>query len=169
MKKTMKILFPTDFSELANEVFFVAAEYVRQLGGRMILIHVVDNIQDSSFFARVGFPERKFHRREGSPQHKAFEELLKDERAHGLVVRPLLAVGVPDVEIVNRAKRHQVDLIIMSTHGRSGMGRFLLGSVAESVVRKAPCPVLTLNPVFLSNFKKGETRLSLIEIEGAGL
>ena len=67
------------------------------------------------------------------------------EARQGRIVRSM-EDGVPFLEIVRYAKEHEIDLIVLATHGRSALAQVLLGSVAERVVRKAPCPVLTVRP-----------------------
>jgi len=74
----------------------------------------------------------------------AFERVLKDQRLAGLKVQTAVREGAPFYEIVRFARELDVDLIVMGTHGHRGLAHVLLGSVTEKVVRKAPCPVLTV-------------------------
>jgi len=71
-------------------------------------------------------------------------QLESDLRARGLPVRTLLGIGAADEVILDAAKKHQVDMIVMSTHGRTGLAHALLGSITEKVMRGAPCPVMTI-------------------------
>jgi nucleotide-binding universal stress UspA family protein len=83
------------------------------------------------------------------PEPAAQEELDRLEVPGAEQVRQVVREvqsGPPFVEIVRYAKEHDVDLIVMGTHGRTGIAHALIGSVAEKVVRKAPCPVLTVRP-----------------------
>ena len=158
MKTAFKILVPIDFSDLSKEAFFVACDIAKRLQGRLLILHVVDYVTPSLFFAEGMVPPESHTEFLDFriAKEKQLEELMEDERARGLWIHPIFTTGVPTEEIVERARRHKADLIVMSTHGRTGISHFLLGSVAEGVIRKAPCPVLTLNPAVLSHMKKEE-------------
>lgn len=75
---------------------------------------------------------------------KEFENFLPPEIGHDVWVRKLLRVGEPFAEIIHEAREGAVDLIVMATHGRTGISHSLLGSIAEKVVQRASCPVLTI-------------------------
>ncbi len=118
------VLFATDFSAASEAAFRLAHAYARQLGARLHLLHVV-------------------------PQKAATEPVPQIQELAGRlgVEVPIVTAvesGAPAVEIVRYAERHGVGLIIVGTHGRTGVTRALLGSVAERVARTAPCPVLTV-------------------------
>lgn len=123
-KIVKEILFATDFSESSDAAARVAREYARQFGARLHALHVVWPAADTT---------------ESPLLSKLAEEL-------GAEVPVVAAVesGAPAGRIVHYAERHGIDLIVLGTHGRTGMTRALLGSVAERVVRTAPCPVLTV-------------------------
>jgi universal stress protein A len=120
-----QILFATDLSPCSEEAQHVAQDYARQLGARLHLFHVVWPTMDPSPKPRL-------------------EALAAELRAHVPVVTAIES-GVPVAErIVDYADHHAIDLIVLGTHGRTGFSRALIGSVAERVVRTAPCPVLTV-------------------------
>ncbi|MCK6626823.1 MAG: universal stress protein [Anaerolineae bacterium] len=77
----------------------------------------------------------------------ALDELAAELRLHQLKVTPVVEVGLPAEAIVDYARQHEVSLIVMSTHGRTGLARWVYGSVADKVLRGAPCPVLLVRAV----------------------
>ena len=140
----MKILHPTDFSECAVEAETLAVRLARPLDGEIIL-----------FQALVETPlygEGLLNMREAQSiydaQRKWAEDTLEARcgqlKQSGVKARWRLEVGAPFAEIVRAAEEEGADLIVMGTHGRSGLNRLLLGSVAERVIRLAPCPVVTV-------------------------
>ncbi len=85
-------------------------------------------------------------------------EQLKASKEHEVSLRPAVRVGVEDIEISKLAREEQIDLIVMGTHGRTGLAHALLGSVAERVVRRAPCAVLTVKPPAIKRMKAPKRR-----------
>lgn len=161
MEKRLKILAPVDFSELSKDAFFAAVELAKKLNAKVIVMHVIDYIPGSPFFLEGSLPEsREYLVDVRISKERELDHLIEDERVRGVPIHSVFVVGVAEKEIVEKAKRYRADLIVMSTHGRTGVSHFLLGSVAEQVVRKAPCPVLTLNPHVLDAFKKEELTVS---------
>jgi nucleotide-binding universal stress UspA family protein len=133
------ILFPTDFSEQSMAAFHLASALARDHRANMTVLHVREiPVVPFAEFGSVP-PE------DVPPRTELLERLGKFEPPDDSInVEYVLAEGVPAEEIVTTAKDRGCDLIVMATHGRTGLGRLLLGSVAEEVMRKAPCPVLTL-------------------------
>jgi nucleotide-binding universal stress UspA family protein len=131
------ILHPTDFSPQADYAYRLASALARDHGAHLIIMHVrvVPTVAYGEFAALPPEPE------EGLDNLK---ERLQQMKPHGCAVEYMLAEGVPAEEIVNIARDKHCDLIVMGTHGRTGLGRLLMGSVAELVVRRAACPVLTV-------------------------
>ncbi len=119
------VLFPTDFSAASEVAALVASEMARQQGVRLHIVHVVPPVTD---------PWDSAERLE-----RAAAGLGKDLR-----VETALLSGRVAHQIIGYARDKGVGLIVLGTHGRTGVSRALLGSVAESVVRLAPCPVLTV-------------------------
>src|SRR5205814_939121 len=133
------ILHPTDFSELASQALVIAADLARRYQAELLVLHVAETIGPGP----VAFGEVA-----GELEPEGARRLL-DEDLHryaplpvGVPGRYLTAVGDPTVEIVRAAREHRCDLIVLGTHGRTGLIRVLSGSIAEEVIRHAPCPVL---------------------------
>lgn len=132
------IVLATDFSDYASDATRYAVSIARDTGAT---VHVVHTVEDPPHSADRGFGGFEA---EGEVESDAEQTLAKVELpAEVPVVRKLLH-GAPDAEIVKYAKEVGADLVVLGTHGHTGLMRVLLGSVAESVVRKAHCPVLTV-------------------------
>ena len=145
MVKLEKILCPTDFSELSVGAVNYAVLLAETFGARLHLLHVVD--QAYQYWMAMG-PETV-------PAGPTPDELIKtttkqmEDFAGQYVPEKLQASkevisGRPFLEIIRVAKERKSDLIVIGTHGRGALRQVLLGSVAEKVVRKAPCPVLSV-------------------------
>lgn len=134
-----KILHPTDFSPRSEYARGLAAFLARDQGTELLLLHVVEPPQAIGQVGRLVPPVP-----EGTKE-RAWEQLLQVWPAEpARRVQHLLAEGEPATEILRTAREQDCDLIVMGTHGRTGLDRFVLGSVAEQVVRQAGCPVLTV-------------------------
>jgi nucleotide-binding universal stress UspA family protein len=131
------ILHPTDFSDDSAEAARIALAVARDRGARLVVLHVAPReIADGRFI--VGPTPHAF--REQLWDHlRRFE--VAEPRVH---IEPILKEGTPAAEILRTAQESHCDLIVMGTHGRSGLGCVLMGSVAESVLRSAECPVLVV-------------------------
>jgi nucleotide-binding universal stress UspA family protein len=134
------ILHPTDFSSRSDYAFQLACALARAQGARVVVLHVAAPpppvvtpggvITDPAYGDyEQGVCQRLCELRAPDPQ---------------VGVEHRLAEGEPATEILKVAQEVNAELIVMGTHGRTGLGRLLLGSVAEQVLRKAPCPVLTV-------------------------
>ena len=140
----MKILHPTDFSECAAQAQATAVGLVEQLGGEIVLFQV---LVESMLFGEevLSLPKvRTVYEAQRKWAEETLESRAGDLRQRGVKASWRLQVGVPFEEIVKVAAEERVDMIVMGTHGRSGLNRALLGSVAERVIRLAPCPVLSV-------------------------
>jgi nucleotide-binding universal stress UspA family protein len=133
------ILHPTDFSDRAGYAFRVACALARAGGARLVILHVAQPLWTLGGIQGVP-PVPLEYGREG------LEELLRRLQPPdpAVAVEHRLELGDPAAEILRAARECSCDLIVMGTHGRGGLGRLLMGSVAEAVVRQAPCPVLTV-------------------------
>ncbi len=137
-----RILVPIDFSEHSKNALKYAIPFARQFKASIDLIYVVEpTIYPADFsFGQIGFPDvEKELRIHGSEE---LENLIKNEIAGKVISRKVIRTGKPFYEINQYALEEDIDLIIIATHGHSGMEHILFGSTAEKVVRKAPCPVL---------------------------
>lgn len=138
--KLKTILVPTDFSKASKKALQYAISFAKQFNAGLILLYVLQPHYVAGEFGAVDFPVL-----EADLQRSSGKQLtaLAAKGVRGLVpVKTLVRTGLPVDEIVDAAKGMKVDLIILSTHGRTGLKHVLLGSVAENVVRHAPCPVL---------------------------
>ncbi len=133
-----KILVPTDFSPSSDAVLPQVTALARGSGATVILLHVEEPpLPYGGGEAVYGVPELNVE-----PVERMLERVVLPDPSIPVVRR--LAIGDAATEIVRVAKEEQVDLIVMSTHGRTFLSRLLMGSVAEVVVRRAHCPVLTV-------------------------
>ena len=137
------ILVPTDFSTAAEQALAYAIRLARTFNARLTLLHVIQPIPMGGVDMGVALPEAYLQEVEEAAQG-SMEEALARVTAAGLTAEQGVLYGVPFQEIVETAKARQVDLIIMGTQGRTGLMHVLLGSVAERVVRLAPCSVLVV-------------------------
>lgn len=133
------ILTPTDFSEHAQQAVTAAFELAQTFGTRLSLLHV---IEVPAYAIEAALPLEELER---AARHELALLLPEAETTHVGVTR-LVELGVPYRRILESATAEQADMIVMATHGRTGLGHLVLGSVAERVVRLAPCPVLTIRP-----------------------
>jgi universal stress protein A len=141
-RQLKKILCPVDFSNDSFTALDYAADFARQNQGQLILLHVVDNpLADQYGPIRQNFYAEVEHALEKSKQMLA--EAVQAHAA-GVAYEAIVKRGNPYEEIIDLANSHHADMIVMSTHGRTGPQRLVIGSVAEKVVRTAPCPVLTV-------------------------
>ena len=139
----MKILLPLDGSELSESAIPYAVELARRNQGQLLLLRAVDPFVSSAPGLQPSLSLRL--------QEHAMSEVaryLKDVegRCTGLPVESRSSLGSPRDEIAHTAARENCQLIVMASHGRSGPARWLLGSVAEGVLRQTPCPVLLVRP-----------------------
>lgn len=140
-----RILVPTDFSKHSHNALAYAAAFAEKFGAELYLLHVV---QDMALFipeaVSVAPPAVPPIEQMSAAVHAALVRLVHDNDLGRLRVHCEVREGTPFYEIIQYARAADIDLIIMGTHGRSGLVHVLLGSVSERVVRKAPCPVLTV-------------------------
>lgn len=137
MSATKKILFPTDFSECSDAGLEHASTLAASMGASLLIVHVEEPpLAYAGGEMYYGTPE---------PDTRVLEEMLRKVRPADptIAVDHRLIVGSPAHAICDLAEQEGVDMIVMGTHGRTGLKRLLMGSVAEHVVRWAPCPVLT--------------------------
>ncbi len=137
-----KILIPTDFSETAQAATQYAVELAKKFNAKLYLLHVIeDPIVYMPMFESYALPPKEDFENFAKTR---LENWILDEDKVGLDVETSWVHGNPFVDILKFGKRESVDLIVVGTHGRSFTAHLLLGSVAEKVVRKASCPVLTV-------------------------
>ena len=141
------ILVPHDFSSSANHAAAIARDEAKQHGGVIILLHVIELPHQLDADALVAGENGEMRSLKDFALGKA-EEHLGDlaERLgkDGVTATPIVRIGVPVDEIERAIDEHHVDVIVMGTHGRTGIRKLIAGSVAERVVRMSKVPVLTI-------------------------
>lgn len=150
-----KVLVPIDFSDYSKNALRYAVQFAKQFKAKIFLVYVVEPMIYPADFSmgQVAIPSM-----DADVQTRAEEEL--QNLAKSLVdksteVETIIRTGKPFVEIIETANEKDIDLIIIATHGHTGVEHLLFGSTAEKVVRKAPCPVLTLRePIKGFHFNK---------------
>jgi nucleotide-binding universal stress UspA family protein len=149
MLRLNRILAPTDFSEYSDHALRFAAEMAGQFGAKLFLLHVVSNeALESIAKAHVPpYPVDRVYEDLTQEIHEQYVKHVPSELRRNLETEFLVLPGVPFLEIIRVARMKGVELIVMATHGRTGLSHALMGSVTEKVVRKAPCPVLSIRPV----------------------
>jgi nucleotide-binding universal stress UspA family protein len=131
-----KVLAPTDFSELSAHGVRYACQLAKEMGAELIFFNVV--VLDES---------NAVDKREMEQHRKRLREFVAEKVADacvGLKTRQLVEPGQPFGSIVDCAEKERADLIVMSSHGRSGLSRMLIGSVTDKILRGSPCPVLVV-------------------------
>jgi nucleotide-binding universal stress UspA family protein len=140
-----RILVPTDFSKFSQNALTYAVAFAEKFGAELYLLNVV---QDLALFlpdaVTAGPPLVPPLDQITTAVHEALDRLVTASHLEHLKVQREVREGAPFSEIVRYAREQDIDLIVMGTHGRGGLAHVLLGSVSEKVVRKAPCPVLTV-------------------------
>lgn len=151
--KLTKILAPTDFSKQSGFALEWAAFLAQCTKAELVLLHVIPEedvqiIEEVIGEGAVAHIPRGLRQDVLEERQKNFKEQLKivlpSHLRTDLKVEEVLKIGVPFLEIIKTAKEKDVDMIVMGTHGRTGLAHVLIGSVAEKVVHHAHCPVLTI-------------------------
>ncbi len=143
MPEIRKILVPVDFSDYSKNVIRYAADFARTFGAGMHLVYVFRPIFDE-IEAGVMCESVQITNELQQYAGERLRKLAEEEIGGDVPVETIIRIGVPFVEINKTASELDVDLIIIATHGHTGVQHLLFGSTAEKVVRKAPCPVLSL-------------------------
>lgn len=131
------IMFPTDFSHTGDAALAMATSLARDAGAKLLIVHVEEPpLAYGSGEMYYGVPE---------PQSEQLQQMLTEVVPTDKAVpcEHRLITGSPAAALSRLAQEESVDLIVLGTHGRTGLSRLLMGSVAEAIVRQAPCPVLT--------------------------
>ena len=154
------VLVPTDFSEGSAEALDYARLLCRTFGARLHLLHVLEttglvNVISANGYAAI-IPDL-FDDIVDSRRAQLEALLTSSERRHKGVTTSVVVAGSPAREIVKYAAAQKIDLIVVGTHGRKGLPHFVLGSVAEAVVREAGCPVVTVRPEATIGHSLGST------------
>ncbi|MBI1996583.1 MAG: universal stress protein [Deltaproteobacteria bacterium] len=143
MKKFTKIIAPTDLSDLSCLGLRYALELAREQSAEIIVVHVIPIGEDWLSAREEPTPARNLMAKERAALDQ-FLQMKFAEFINLVELRQSVEVGAPHANIVELAEREGADLIVMSTHGRTGLDHMLMGSVTEKVVARAPCPVLSI-------------------------
>ena len=142
-----RILLPTDFSDFSKSSLPWGCEFAEKFGAELHLLHVLQDLIAMVPEPGLAFPPPGDYLRElQDAAERALSQLPDEEWCSRVSIVRATRQGPPFVEIIRYARENDIDLMILGTHGRSGLAHVLLGSVAERVVRKSPCPVLTIRP-----------------------
>ncbi len=142
--KIERILFPIDFSEGAMNALDYAVSLSKEYNAKLYLLHVVHDISMTSGWQVPHIRIDEFYRDMEESARKELEKCCMEELKGLKDVEKIVLRGIPDDEILKVARDKKIDVIVIGTHGRTGIDRLLFGSTAEKVVRKAPCPVLSV-------------------------
>ena len=136
------ILCPVDHSDCSKEALKYAVSFAIKDNSKLYLLHVIDiRTFDESINAMTPqIPDDETLKQLKTKLLDCIPEEIRDD----MVVEALVVLGIPFVEIISIAKKNDIDMIVLGSHGRTGITHMMMGSVSEKVVRKAPCPVLTV-------------------------
>jgi nucleotide-binding universal stress UspA family protein len=140
------VLVATDFGEASVAALAYGREFARTFGARLHILHVIDSAMNHNSAEMAGVDFTRVQAELQAAAQKALDRIVTAEDREQLRAVTTIRIGnTPAYEIVSHAKLANIDIIIMGTHGRGFMSHLLMGSVAEKVVRMAPCPVLTVH------------------------
>jgi universal stress protein A len=144
--RLQKILLPTDFSNYSAAATKYACELATKFDAELHLLHTLETHISSTPGFGMGLPLPNYISETRAAAEKSLDEVLDPKWAAGRTVIRAVVEGSPKLEIIQYARKQNIDLIVLATHGRTGLPHIIMGSVAETVVRSAPCPVLTVRP-----------------------
>lgn len=143
--KMRKILVPVDFSNPSQIAIRYARPFAEQFGAALTLLHVIEPVMYPVEFGYMPIEPQEAEEQRIAEIQRRLKQLGKELGAT-VPVQSLVRVGRAWKEVVDTAKAQETDLIVVATHGYTGLQHALLGSVAEKIVRHAPCPVLVVRP-----------------------
>ncbi|MEZ5943733.1 MAG: universal stress protein [Planctomycetaceae bacterium] len=147
MIRLQKILVPTDFSDFSNHAVRYGCEFAKRFNAELHLVSVVEDVYPLVPESGMLLPTAANYLNELKTAAEQTLATRPDSAwVEGVSVKREVLIGTAFLEIIRYAKDEDIDLIVIGTHGRTGLVHVLMGSVAEKVVRKAPCPVLTVRP-----------------------
>lgn len=146
MVRFTHVLYPTDLSEASLSAFRYAVALARWYGAALTVLHVVPRLDPVTPSDWIGDAQPMFGMPTLENVQAEMARLMPVDQGDGVTLEHVTRVGSSVAAIVDQALSSSADLIVMGTHGRGGFSRFFMGSVAERVVQRAPCPVLTIPP-----------------------
>ncbi len=144
MKTIRTILFPTDFSQSSMYAWRHALLHAKNHKAKLILLHVVHRMPKDYQFLVVAMTPAQIYEAMKETAEEKMTRMVKAAARAGITCAMQIRDGAPFVQIIRCARKVKADMIVMGSHGRTGLAQVLLGSVAEKVVRKAPCSVLVV-------------------------
>ena len=141
-----RILWPTDFSPLAKAALPHAVGLAAEADAELVLLHVLPSLAAYATPEVSGALSVSLQRKTRVAAQRELRRLETQVKAPNIRMHTVLTEGVPFDQILRAARRLRCDLIVLATHGRTGLVHTIMGSVAENVLRRAPCPVLTVRP-----------------------
>jgi nucleotide-binding universal stress UspA family protein len=138
------ILFPTDFSNGARAAMDHAISLAKDYQAKLILLYVIQDISIAEWYIPSSISAGELVEDMQKSAWQEMDKWIAEVSKQVKDVEKMVVRGVPFVEIIQTAKKRNADLIVIGTHGRTGIDHMLFGSTAEKVVRKAACPVLTV-------------------------
>ncbi|HVQ76947.1 MAG TPA: universal stress protein [Candidatus Binatia bacterium] len=145
MTRVRRILHPSDFSRASRAAFDRAVQMAKTDRAELLIVHVLTPIMTlppEGYISPKLYEDLDTASRSAAAKHLA--ALVARARKAGVKVTTAVVEGVPAEQIARAAKSRRADIVVIGTHGRTGLSRFFLGSVASRVVAIAPCPVLTV-------------------------
>ncbi|OCC16136.1 universal stress protein family [Dissulfuribacter thermophilus] len=150
MVEIKKILFPTDLATSSEKVVPYVKLMADKLGAEIHIIHVMRSLEDFGFLDVVSedYSETlsSYEKELRVGTEKALDKFIADNFSDQSNVQKFITIGDIINEIIDYADKNQIDMIIMGTHSKKGLEKIMFGSVANGVVKRADCPVLTVNP-----------------------
>jgi nucleotide-binding universal stress UspA family protein len=139
-----RVLVPLDFSEHARKALGYALALARQFGATLVLMHVIEPMVYPADFGYTPLPDNALEQDFEREARTRLAAIAAEQAAAGFQVEHLVRIGKPYHEIALAATERRADLVVLTTHGYTGLTHVLLGSTAERVLRHAPCPVLVV-------------------------
>lgn len=142
--KVERILFPTDFSEGSQQALHYAVDFARHYNAKLYILHVVYDIKKATGLYVPHISSDELFKEMNEWAMKEIGNCCIEEIRGLSDVEKKVVKGVPWEEIIHFAENENIDIIVMGTYGRIGVERLIFGNTAERVVRRAPCPVMTV-------------------------
>ncbi len=145
-KKIDLILVPTDFSNLSCEAFSWASLLAQQFNANILIVHVIPEEAAEEMTSKPGNPWENVLEQEDNAMIEKFQSCMLSDIKQMIETQTLVEVGPVVEKLIEAAEENDADLIVMATHGRTGLSHALIGSVTEKILQQAPCPVFTVRP-----------------------
>jgi nucleotide-binding universal stress UspA family protein len=146
VKRIRRILHATDYSKASERALQEAVDFAKQNDAEMLVVHVIQPVVPYVAGEDIGAAELYVKLEESTKQEaqRSMDKLMQRLERLGVKAKSLLLRGIPADQIVKAAKNRKADMIVIGTHGRTGLSKLFMGSVASRVISTAPSPVLTV-------------------------